>query len=438
MRRLRDLLPKGLRARTLAMIILPVAIMQVAVVYGFFDQHWRTVTARLTQSTAGDVAYLVRSFEADPQGFDSVSQRFFETADISADFAAGEALPSTLRPAFFTALDRMLRRALEANLDNEFWFDTTRYPAYVDIRVAASGGVLRLIVQRDQVFAPTGYIFLFWLAGATVLLTAVSILFIKNQVRAVLRLSEAAEAFGKGRDIEGFKPAGATEVRRAAQSFIEMRDRLRAHMEQRTALLASVSHDLRTPLTRLKLALAMAPQGAWRDEAQGEIGEMAAMLDEYLAFARGQGEGEPVEADIASIARQAMEAAARGGADIALDVAAESGALSAPVRALALRRCIANLLDNAASFGTQVRIQVRRHDGAVEVLVDDDGPGIPPDRREQAFAPFSRLDDSRNQNRAGVGLGLAIARDVARGHGGDVTLEDSPLGGLRARLRIPV
>lgn len=438
LRPLRDLLPKGLYARTLAMIILPIAIMQVVVVYTFFDQHWQTVTARLSRSTAGEVGYLTRAFEADPEGFEQVARQFFETTEMSAEFAPGETLPSALRPAFFTALDRTLRRALDANIDAPFWFDTTRYPAYIDIRVAVTGGVLRIIAQRDQVFAPTGFIFLVWLAGASILLTMVSILFIKNQVRAVLRLSHAAEAFGKGRDVEGFKPSGATEVRRAAESFLEMRNRIRAHMEQRTALLASVSHDLRTPLTRLKLQLAMAPAGAWRDQARGEIEEMAAMLDEYLAFARGQGEGEPVEADIGVIAREAAEAAARGGANVALEEDARGQTLSAPVRALALRRCIANLLDNAAAFGTHVRMRVGRENGAVEVVIDDDGPGIPADKREEAFTPFNRLDDARNQNRGGVGLGLAIARDVARGHGGDVTLEDSPLGGLRARLRIPV
>ncbi len=435
---LKSILPRGLFGRTLLIIILPVAIMQVVVVYIFFDQHFETVNSRLSESTAGDVAFLVSAFEDDPEAFPAVAQDFYETTEMSAEFAPGEALPSSMRPAFFTALDRTLRGALDRNLDGPFWFDTTRYPAYIDIRAETDGGVLRIIAQRDRVFAPTGFIFLVWLVGASILLTAVSILFIKNQVRAVVRLSAAAEAFGMGRDIEGFKPAGATEVRLAAQSFLEMKDRIRAHMDQRTALLASVSHDLRTPLTRLKLELAMAPEGEWRDQARGELDEMEEMLDEYLAFARGQGENDPVEADIGVIARQAAEAAARGGAEIALDSEAEGEELAAPVRALALRRCIANLLDNAAAFGQQIRMQVRRAGDAVEILVDDDGPGIPAEKREEAFTPFNRLDAARNQNRRGVGLGLAIARDVARGHGGDVTLEDSPLGGLRARLRIPV
>ncbi len=437
-RTLKDFLPKKLYRRTLLIIILPVAIMQVVVVYTFFDQHWQTVTARMAEGTAGDVAYLTRLFERNPEGFEQAAADFYDTTRVSAVFASGEILPLTMRPAFFTTLDRTLRRALDGHLEAPFWFDATRYPAYIDIRVAVTDGVLRIIVQRDRVFAPSGFIFLIWLVGASVLLTLVSVLFIKNQVRAVQRLADAAQAFGLGRDSEGFKPGGATEVRRAAQSFLEMRDRIRAHMEQRTALLASVSHDLRTPLTRLKLALAMAPAGEWRDRARGDLDEMQEMLDEYLAFARGQVEGEPEQADIAAIARMAAEAAARGGAGVALEQDNANGELAAPVRAPALRRCIANLLDNAAAFGGQVRMQVRRDEDAIEILVDDNGPGIPAERREEAFLPFNRLDPARNQNRRGVGLGLAIARDVARGHGGDVTLEDSPLGGLRARLRIPV
>jgi len=433
---MRSLLPKGLYARTLTIIILPIAIMQVVVVYTFFDQHWQTVNRRLSDSAAGDVAFLTRAFEQDPQGFAALAQDFYESAEMSAEFAPDETLPQITRPALFTALDRTLRNALDADLDDAFWFDTTRYPAYIDIRVAVTGGVLRIIAQRDRVFAPTGFIFLVWLVGASILLTVISVLFIKNQVRAVLRLSEAAEAFGKGRDIEGFKPSGATEVRRAARSFLEMRDRIQAYIDQRTALLASVSHDLRTPLTRLKLALAMAPPGQWRDQARGDIDEMAAMLDEYLAFARGLTQDEPAEADLGDIARQAADAAARAGANIVVEDPGEP--LVARVRALALRRCIANLLDNAASFGDRVELRLLRQDGMATIMIDDDGPGIPADQREAAFTPFNRLDTARNQNRAGVGLGLAIARDVARAHGGDVTLGDSPLGGLRACLQIPV
>ncbi|HYG28498.1 MAG TPA: ATP-binding protein, partial [Caulobacteraceae bacterium] len=296
-------------------------------------------------------------------------------------------------------------------------------------------GVLRVIAPKDRAFATQGHIFVLWLAGATFLLTALAILFIRNQVRAIERLADAADAFGKGADAPAFKPYGAREVRQAAQAFLAMRARIQRHIEQRTALLASVSHDLRTPLTRLKLELALAEPSSRIQAMKTDLAEMEHMIDEYLAFARGEG-GESVEVTpLRGLIQEVSEGAARAGAQVSIDVDPE---LEAPVRPNALKRALSNLVMNAAVHGEQVQIAVRPTPaGGVEIMVDDDGPGIPPDRYEDAFKPFHRLDESRNQNEKGVGLGLAIARDVARGHGGELTLAPSPLGGLRATVRLP-
>ena len=311
---LKRYLPTSLFGRSLLIIVLPVAIMQVAVTWSFFEEHWQTVTARLSESVAGDVAMVTALVERSrPEGVDPVANLAFETVGLSVDLREGDTLPDSRRTAFFRALDRSLRRALTARLDNDFWFDTTRYPEYVDIRVQVDAGVLRFIVSRERAFATTGHIFILWIVGASTLLSAVSIIFIRNQAKPIQRLASAAEAFGRGQDTAGFRPAGAREVRQAATAFIDMRERLIRYVEQRTALLAGVSHDLRTPLTRLRLQLAMMPAGPERDAAIQDIAEMEMALDEYLAFARGQSGEESAHEDLSGLCRSLAEKGGAGG-----------------------------------------------------------------------------------------------------------------------------
>lgn len=430
-------LPSTLWGRALLIIVLPVALMQIAVTWIFFQAHWETVTARLSLGLAGDVAWAVESYEQDPrpQTLQRIADRAERSMQLSVALQPGRTLPPGPSRSRFLPLDRSLQNALEARLDEPFWFDTRRYPAYVEIRVQTHEGVMRIFAPRERAFATSAHIFILWMVVATVFLMAIAILFIRNQVRAIERLAAAAEAFGKGVDAPDFKPYGAREVRQAARAFIDMRERIQRHIEQRTALLASVSHDLRTPLTRLKLELALAEPSSRVQAMKGDLSEMEHMIDEYLAFARGQA-GESVERiGVRRLIEEVGEGARRAGAEV--EVSADAG-LAASVRPNALRRALANLVMNAAAHGEHVRVSARTlPSGALEILVEDDGPGIPPERYEEAFRPFSRLDPSRNQNVKGVGLGLAIARDVARGHGGEVTLDRSPLGGLKAVVRLP-
>lgn len=430
-------LPSTLFGRSLLIIVLPVAIMQVAVTWVFFDAHWQTVTSRLSEGLAGDIAWVVDSYDADPSpaAFAKLTERAERSLSLSVALQEGRTLPTSKRASLFAPLDRSLRRALVNRLDQPFWFDTTRYPAYVDIRVQVKQGVLRIIAPRDRAFATQGHIFILWMTVATVLLTGVSLLFIRNQVRAIERLADAAEAFGRGGDVPQFKPHGAAEVRKAAHAFIAMKERIQRHIDQRTALLASVSHDLRTPLTRLKLEAALAEPTPRVQEIKRDLAEMEHMIDEYLAFARGEGGEAMATIALRGLIDEVSEGAARAGAEVAVDA---DRALSARVRPNAFKRALSNLVMNAAAHGDHVAVAARaRSAGGIEITVDDNGPGIPPDRYEEAFKPFNRLDESRNQNEKGVGLGLAIARDVARGLGGDVTLDKSPLGGLRAVVRLP-
>jgi two-component system osmolarity sensor histidine kinase EnvZ len=429
-------LPTSLFGRSLLIIVLPIAVMQLAVTWAFFDAHWSTVTSRLSEGLAGDIAWAVDSYKQDPSpaSLARIADRAERSLDLSIVLQQGRPLPKRERFNPFAAIDGALNHALSDRLDDPFWFDTTRYPAYVDIRVKVKGGVMRILAPIDRAYATQGHTFVLWMGGATVILTVVSILFIRNQVRAIERLAEAAEAFGRGVDTD-FKPHGAREVRQAAQAFLDMKERLQRHIDQRTGLLASVSHDLRTPLTRLKLELALAEPTTRTAEMKRDLAEMEHMIDEYLAFARGQG-GESLETvGLHGLIEEVSLGARRAGALVSISV---DPALTTAVRPNAFKRAISNLVMNAAVHGERVEVAARAGAaGGVEILVDDNGPGIPEDRYEEAFKPFSRLDEARNQNEKGVGLGLAIARDMARGHGGDVTLARSPLGGLRAVVRLP-
>ncbi len=429
----RRLLPTSLFGRSLLIIILPIALMQLAVTYAFFTASQDDVNSRLSDGLAGEIAAVVGLYEDTPDRLQDLAGRAQRTIGLDIAFRPGP-LPTSDRTNFFRSLDRTLRERLEEHLNKPFWFDTTRYENNIDIRVAVDGGSLRFIAPRDRAFASQGPKFIAWLAGATLILTAVAVIFIRNQVRAIERLAEAANTFGRGGDISDFKPHGAREVREAAEAFLAMKDNIQRHLEQRTALLASVSHDLRTPLTRLKLELALAEPSSRCEAMKRDLLEMEHMIDEYLDFARGEG-GEAMERrPLFAIVEAVAEGARRAGATITVEGDPD---LSAPVRPNALRRALANLAGNAAAHADEVRITVEGRDGVVDIIVDDDGPGIAPERRAEAFKPFNRLDESRNQNEKGVGLGLAIARDVARSHGGDVALDTSPLGGLRAVITLP-
>ena len=429
-------IPRSLFGRSLLIIVLPIVVMQAAVGWVFFDAQWRTVTRQLSEALAGDVAWDVEAYETDPTpaGLGRIAERAERVQSLSVAFQPGRAVPVGRRPSLIPTFDDALRSAVDDKITQSFWIDATRYPAYVDIRVQVKGGVLRFLAPRERAFSTKGPVFIFWLTLVTVLLTGVAVAFIRNQVRAIERLAAAADAFGRGVDVE-FKPYGAAEVRLAAQAFLDMKNRIQRHIDQRTTLLAAVSHDLRTPLTRLKLEAALAEPGPRVDAIKRDLDDMGHMIDDYLAFARGE-DGEAAETvELAPLIEAVAGDARAAGAKVS--VQAPPG-LTGHLRPNAVRRALSNLAMNAAAHAKTVRIGAQiTETGALSLCVDDDGPGIPPDLYEEAFRPFSRLDASRNQNRQGVGLGLAIARDMARSHGGDVLLARSDLGGLRAELRLP-
>ncbi len=430
-------LPRSLMGRVLLIIVAPILIMQLVITWVFFDMHWEAVTAKLSEGMVADIAWAVNSYEADPTpaNLDRIAAQA-QSMQLSFKLQRNVDLPENRRPSIFVPLDRAIDNALHYGLDEPYWFDTTRYEGYIDIRVKVKHDILRIIVAKDRAFVTTGHIFIFWIFGATLILTTVAMLFIRNQVRAIERLAEAAEKFGKGEDDPTFKPYGATEVRSAARAFIEMRSRIQRQIEQRTTLLASVSHDLRTPLTRLKLELAMAVQDTATERMKQDVSEMAYMIDEYLAFARGEIAEANDVVSVRGLMETIQESTRRAGHDLEVSFLPEDQTVR--IKQLSIQRALTNLVMNGFHYGKAVRLSAEAGNGHLTLYIDDNGPGIAPERREEAFKPFSRLDDSRNQNIQGVGLGLAIARDIVRGHGGNLTLDESPMGGLRAVISLPM
>ncbi|MGP0093583.1 MAG: ATP-binding protein [Xanthobacteraceae bacterium] len=434
---LNSFMPKGLYARSLLIIIAPMVILQSVVAFVFMERHWNTVTQRLSAAVVQDIAGLIEIYKLYPQDADHAQLRRIaqDRLGLVLDFLPRSEMPPPGPKPFFSLLDQALSVQLRTQIGRPFWIDTVGRSALVEIRIQLDDAVMRVFARRNAAYASNSEIFLLWMVGTSLVLITLAVLFLRNQIKPILRLADAAESFGKGREVPDFRPRGAREVRRAAQAFIEMRQRIERAMEQRTTMLAGVSHDLRTILTRFKLELALIGENPELDGMKKDVDEMARMLEAYLAFARGDSGEQSATTDMASFLDELKVDAERTGHTVSVVF---HGQPVVTVRPAAFKRCLANLVSNAARFARAISITGHRDHRWLTVTVDDDGPGIPPYMREEVFKPFLRLDDSRNQDEGGTGLGLAIARDIARSHGGDITLSDSPLGGLRASVRVPV
>ena len=432
---IKRLLPRSLLGRSLMIIVTPLVLLQVVSGFIFYESHWDKVTLRLARNLAGDIASVITLLRQNPGNPEPVFNIAAEHMEMRLRMKTGDILPNT-PPDESGLMERALVRAMREYVGKPFQIDTHSLDRHVVIRVQMTDGVLIVVTTRKRLFSSTTYIFVLWMVGTAMILFGVAVVFMRNQVKPIRRLALAADTFGKGRDAPSFKPEGAQEVRQAATAFIAMRDRIQRQITQRTEMLAGVSHDLRTPLTRMKLQLELLGDREGVADLKGDVEEMEYMLEGYLAFARGEGSETPRPTSLTALLGDVVAQARRKGGD-AIDLHTE-GEITVPIRPAAMKRCVTNLIDNALRYADHVSVRAGQRGDSIEITVDDDGPGIPEDRRDDVFKPFFRLESSRNPVTGGVGLGLTIARDVLRGHGGDIELGASPSGGLRARLRLPV
>lgn len=433
---LKPYLPKSLLGRSVLIIVTPLILLQVISATIFFENHWSKVGRRLALGVAGEVSMIISGMRRAPD---------MATRDaLFLDASSALRIKLTFEPdAVLSDTDKLGETILVGQLDAAL-NEVVRRPHRIDaislerdvqIDVQIAEGVLSIVVPKKRLFSTTTYVFVLWMAGSSMLLFGVSMIFMRNQVRPISRLARAANDFGLGRDSPRFKPEGAAEVRRASVAFIAMRNRIKRHLQQRTDMLAGVSHDLRTPLTRMKLQLAMMGDVDGVRELNTDVADMEHMLEEYLAFARGEA-GEQVEpTNLTDLLNEITAQARRKGG--AIDLHTE-GDINAPVKVNAFKRALTNLVDNSVRHADNISIRLGTRGEMAEFIIDDDGPGIPHDQREEVFRPFFRIEGSRNQATGGVGLGMTIARDAIRSHGGDVVLEDAPGGGLRVKVSLPL
>ncbi|MDP6692049.1 MAG: ATP-binding protein [Alphaproteobacteria bacterium] len=433
---LKRFLPSSLFGRAIIIVVTPVVLLQVVAAIVFYDRHLDTVTRRLARSVAGDIGFVAAALtrNKDEIARFHILQSANSRLNLSFSLIPDQKLKAGPLPQPNSPLEALLIRTIDRGLELAFTIRNRPELKNYLIQVAFEDGVLRVLVPHNRITSATLEVLILWIVGSSMLLLAIAIVFLRNQVRPILRLADAADRFGRGQGVADFKPSGAVEVRRAGDAFLRMRERIERHLRQRTEMLAGVSHDLRTPLTRLKLELAMLKNTPAAEAMQADVDEMDGMIEGYLAFARGAAGERAVDMDVNAVLHEAVGDARRNGIEVAFTA---DGDLQGHLRPLSLKRCIANLLGNAQRYAESCAVAARRDGDMIEITVDDDGPGIPEEKREAAFRPFYRLENSRNPSTGGVGLGLAITRDTVRNQGGDVVLDEAPQGGLRAVIRLP-
>lgn len=433
-------MPKGLYARTLLIIIIPMVLLQSVLAFVFLERHWQTVTKRLSKAVVGDIAAIIEVIEKFPQesDYERVTTLANERLDLNISVLPPDPFPPAAAKPFFSILDDALQAEITKQVSRPFWIDTVGDSDLLEIRIRLTEpeNVLRVFVKRSRAYASNSHIFMVWMIGTSLLLLLIAITLLRNQIKPIVDLADAVDRFGKGREMSAdFRIRGATEVRNAGLAFMQMRERIERQIEQRTTMLTGVSHDLRTILTRFKLQLALVGQTREIEDLQQDVDEMQQMLQGYIDFARGEGGEEIGSIKLKALLDRFVSQAESGNQTLAVECEEE---LLLKGRPNAIGRLFSNLVSNGLRYAQNIQIFVSKSAGWVTVVLDDDGPGVPEDKREEVFKPFYRLDEARNLNESGTGLGLAIARDIARNHGGDINLHENEHGGLRAIVRLPV
>ena len=428
----KKILPKRLFYRSLIIVATPIILLQIIITVVFFDSLWIKANKGMTRSLVGEVQTMFDVYKkGDANEQEMIINLYNKNFDFIIVFKENELVPTKKAERWFSPIDRSLRRELKPVFDS-FWFDTTSYKELVDLRIKYKNGALQIFFPRHKIAPSSARIFALWVTLPGFFLIFIALIFLKNQTRPLVNLAKAAEKFGKGEFIKEFRPSGAREIRQAAYEFDRMRKRITIHLNQRSEMLSGISHDLRTPLTRLKLQLALLKQQDIAKKMSDDIDEMERMLNEYLDFASEQKHEKTEMIDI----NQIIENIVKKYDDKKINLKLEEDK-KINIRVNSIKRCLINLIDNGLAYGKKVDILTKKTMQSIIIIIDDDGPGIPENEHQNVMKPFYRIDKSRNQNKSGVGLGLSIANDIIRSHGGSISLEKSPLNGLRARVSLP-
>ena len=438
---LRDYMPKTLFGRMLGIILIPMILVQIVTVFIFYERHWDSVTRQMADSLSGEIKLVVERAGAqftvaDLSGLQAEANRYFrfQLAFTEDEILSADALNAT--PQNYSELS--LSNTLRSRIDFPFAIDLDSTEDEIGIDIQLANGVLHILAGRKRIISSTGWTFLGWTIGTSIILFSIALLFMRAQVRPIRQLAYAARQLGLGRQTDAWQLSGAKEVRLAGRAFQAMRHRINRQISERTAMLAGVSHDLRTPLTRMRLQMALMPKNAETQALEEDILELEQMIDGYLAFARGEGEETAKTGNIPELLNQIIAQYERSAPGRLQYEASDSGMPDLNMRPQAMRRALDNLIGNAMRYANRAEIRTKIRNDNIFIFIDDDGPGIEPEFRADALRPFVRLESSRNRSTGGTGLGLAITSDIILGHGGEMTLEDSPLGGLRVIVQLPV
>ena len=430
-RKFKDILPKGLYSRSLLIIIIPVVVLQGILTFVFLDRHWQLVTRKLSSAVASEIATFVDIVPS--LGLNKVIELSKKFYDAEVNFTPNQKLINNL-PKPINLVENTLSKELSKTINDNFWVDAHTYEKRVIVQIEKNEGIYEFIIPRRNVYATNSHIFLVWMVISSLLLVSVAVIFMRQQIKPIEKLSKAAQEFGLGKKMENFKPSGATEVRRAAEAYLKMQERIERFIEQRTLMLAGVSHDLRTPLTRLKLQLEMLSNDKTNIELLSDVNEMQKMLENYLDFAEDVTREKAKKTDLKKMIKEIIYSESIENKVIEFNVK-DNEPIFFECRAIAMKRCITNLLNNACSYGDDIRVALEKKKDVIDISIEDNGPGIDKTDYDKAIKPFIRLDSSRNQNIPGSGLGLSISQDITSNHGGKLIMSRSNLGGLKIQLK---
>ena len=432
---IKKILPKRLFYRSLIIVATPIILLQIIITIVFFDSLWIKANKGMTRSLVGEVETLLDVYKSqqDPEHRETIIAIYNKNFDFTVTLKDNMLLPEKKRERWYSPIDRSLRRDLKPVFGNSYWFDTTSFKELVELRIKYKTGFLQIFFPKHKIAPSSARIFALWITLPGFLLITIAIVFLKNQTRPIVNLAKAAEKFGKGEFVKEFRPSGAKEIRQAAYEFDKMRKRISVHLNQRSEMLSGISHDLRTPLTRLKLQLALLKQQDLAKKMGDDIEEMERMLNEYLEFSRNQKNEETETVNINNLITSIIKK--YDGKQISVHFEKD---LKINARLNAIKRCLMNLIDNGLAYGQKVEIITKKTISDAVIFIDDNGPGIPEKEYQNVMKPFYRIDKSRGQNKSGVGLGLSITNDIIRSHGGSISLEKSPLSGLRVKIYLPL